>query len=229
MVFKTDARSKRITNQTIKLIREQFFSDQYNFERIKGGTVVDIGASVGDSAIYFALKGAKIVYAYEPFPYAYGMARKNVAANHLDKIIKLHNEGVGGKNSKLGFDKTYISEGGDSITDAVGKRKAGRPSVSVNVITLKSIVDKYKIRHAMLKSDCEGAEYDILLGADDNTLEAFDEIMLEYHYGYINLKERLERAGFDVNISGPTKMLHADGAPCSYSGLIRAKRRDDHG
>jgi hypothetical protein len=38
-----------------------YFTNQYSILNVKGAIVIDVGAYVGDSAIYFALKGAKKV------------------------------------------------------------------------------------------------------------------------------------------------------------------------
>jgi FkbM family methyltransferase len=226
VVFNTDPNSRRITHQTLCLINEQFFSEQYNFSEIKNRDVIDIGANIGDSPIYFALNGAKKVYAYEPFPYAYNMAKKNIKANNLQGKIVLLNQGVGEKESNIYFEKEYVSDGGASITAETGKTGKGpNHSVKVGITTLKSMVEKYNISGALLKSDCEGAEYGILLFAEDKTLRAFDEIILEYHMGYLNIKKRLEQAGFVVEITKPVKMLHADGSPYTYAGLLKARQR----
>ena len=47
----------------------------------------------------------------------------------------------------------------------------------------------------MLKMDCEGCEYDSILNTDDEILKKFSTIILEYHYGYQNLVEKLETTG----------------------------------
>jgi len=46
-------------NNTIRLINEKFIEGQYKWLDVKGRDVVDVDANIGDSAIYFALKGAK--------------------------------------------------------------------------------------------------------------------------------------------------------------------------
>ena len=82
-------------NNTIGHINENFFGEQYKWLDVKGKDVVDVGANVGDTAIYFALKGAKHVYAFEPYPYSYNIAKKNIKLNHLEDRITLLNEGCG--------------------------------------------------------------------------------------------------------------------------------------
>jgi hypothetical protein len=59
-------------------ILETFVEKQYNWLDVKGKTVVDVGANIGDTAVYFSkIKHAKQVIAFEPYPYTYKMAREN--------------------------------------------------------------------------------------------------------------------------------------------------------
>ncbi len=222
IVFNADTRNLRVVNETIALINEQFFSNQYDFKRIEGRAVVDIGANVGDSPILFALNGARKVYAYEPFTYAYDQALKNIALNRLGSRILMHNEGVAGKESSVSMDLGYVSNTADDITRlrSAGKRK----SKKIRLVTLDSIVEKYKIRHGLLKSDCEGAEYGIFMNSKDSTLRAFDEMIVEYHYGYLDIRKRLYDLGFSTTVTRPTKMIHADSSNFGYAGLIKARK-----
>ena len=48
----------------------EFGDEIYDFCDVNGRYVVDVGANIGASAIYFATKGAKKVLAFEPFPYS---------------------------------------------------------------------------------------------------------------------------------------------------------------
>lgn len=78
---------------------ETFVLEQYNTEI--QGDVIDIGANIGDSAIYFALKGASHIYAFEPLPSIYRIALQNVKINNLDDRITLINAGVASKEGKV--------------------------------------------------------------------------------------------------------------------------------
>jgi hypothetical protein len=57
----------------------------------------------------------------------------------------------------------------------------------------------------LLKLDCEGAEYDILLNASGPLLSKIRQIAVEYHVGLTphqpeELAERLERDGFETDL-----------------------------
>ncbi|MGC8622558.1 MAG: FkbM family methyltransferase [Candidatus Micrarchaeia archaeon] len=68
----------------------------------------------------------------------------------------------------------------------------------IKISSLDKIVKNFGLKHAVLKVDCKGCEYLLLLNASDAVLQAFDQIILEYHYGYKNLEKRLKEAGFKV-------------------------------
>ena len=76
---------------TFGVIKENFIDEQFKWLNVKSKDVVDVGANIGDTAIYFALKGAKYVYAFKPYPYSYNIAKKNIRLNHLEDKITLLN------------------------------------------------------------------------------------------------------------------------------------------
>ena len=136
--------------------------------------VVDVGAFVGDSAIYFALKGAKRVIAIEPHPGAYAEMLENIRLNNLEGVIVPLNAGLAGKPGRIRVGGVSEEETGQVYH---------RPSEvgEVDAITLGEIVEKYGIGEgAVLKMDCEGCEYDVILN-DYEHVRLFDEILFEYH------------------------------------------------
>ncbi|MDA4130323.1 MAG: FkbM family methyltransferase, partial [Thaumarchaeota archaeon] len=61
---------------------------------VRGKIVIDVGASMGDTPIYFAKKGAKEVYAFEPDKEEFDLAVKNITLNQITNI-RLYNKGLG--------------------------------------------------------------------------------------------------------------------------------------
>ena len=57
-------------------LTEIFYSDVYSSLTVKDKFVIDIGSNVGDSSIYFVMKGAQKVIAVEPFPKNFNLAEK---------------------------------------------------------------------------------------------------------------------------------------------------------
>jgi hypothetical protein len=70
---------------------------------------------------------------------------------------------------------------------------------------LEELFRLYDFVPEILKLDCEGCEYDIIMNAEDSLLRSFENILVEYHYGHRSITDKLQRSGFKVKrISGPT-------------------------
>ena len=200
----------------IRLINENFIEEQYKWLDVKGKDVIDVGANIGDTAIYFALRGAKRVYAFEPYSYLHNIAKKSIELNHLEDKITLLNEGCG----ESGF--VTIKEGENTGGTEIKNFGKGK---KIRIESLDEIVKRFNLKHSALKVDCEGCEYSLILNASDETLQVFDQIIMEYHYGYRNLVKRLKRAGFKVKYALPKYSYNIEAEDKNmYVGLIYAKK-----
>ena len=72
-------------------IQVVFLKEIYKFLNVKNKIVIDIGANIADSAIYFVLNGAKQVIALEPFSYSYKYAVENIKINNMEDKILMFN------------------------------------------------------------------------------------------------------------------------------------------
>ncbi|MDE1767792.1 MAG: FkbM family methyltransferase [Candidatus Micrarchaeota archaeon] len=201
---------------TLFLLLEMFRKEEYKRLNVDKKTVLDIGANIGDSSVYFALKGADHVYAFEPYPYSYDIARKNISKNKLGNKITLINAACGIER-QLKIEKKYKNVCGTPL-------KTFQSGSKINVYSLESVVKKYNIKNGILKCDCEGGEYDIFLNASGEVLRHFEEIMVEYHHGYKNLVKKLEESGYAVSHSGPNRIDNEELGGQMYIGMIMAKR-----
>ncbi|MFP3320116.1 MAG: FkbM family methyltransferase [Acidilobus sp.] len=62
---------------------------------LKGRDVIDIGASAGDTALYFVLNGARKVIAVEPLPNVTNCTEENVNISGLAERAKIANAVLG--------------------------------------------------------------------------------------------------------------------------------------
>jgi len=180
---------------------EVFDNEEFRHVHVKGMDVVDIGAFVGDSAIYFTLRGAKRVIAVEPHPVAYTEMLDNIRLNNLENVIIPVNAGLASKPGKIcigdvtvtGTVTTYhtpVSHGGVDCDD------------EVPAVTLGELIEKYGIQpgEAILKMDCEGCEFDVILN-DYEHVKLFKELIFEYHLNEDKLLKVLSR-DYECNVHG---------------------------
>lgn len=196
VTFWCNTKDKKEMKIILGAIFEEFLSEEWKSLIVKNKVVVDIGASIGDSAIYFVLKGAKHIYALEPYPYSYELGMKNVALNNVKSKVSFLNEAIGGGASFVTIDESYKNTPGDEL-------KTFEKGTKIKVTTLDDLVKRFDLKHAILKIDCEGGEYDAILNTSNSTLALFDQIMIEYHHGYVNLEKKLRGAGFSCRHTIP--------------------------
>ena len=192
---------------------EIFLENHYNFLPVTDKVVVDIGANIGDSAIYFVLHGAKKVVGLELHPRIFEIAKKNVQTNHCSNKIQILLAGCSFESGFLKIDPK----------NELGIRTRLVPSkngYNVQLMTLEQIMDMNDMDPAVLKIDCEGCEYDVILTSSKNILRKFSHLIIEYHYGYKNLKDKLEKCGFKVSITEPRYTLDTK----MYLGYLYAIR-----
>ncbi len=179
-----------------------FVYHDYDFLDVTNRTVVDVGANIADTAIYFALRGAKRVIAFEPFPKIFDIAQRNVKANGLeDKVILV--------NAGCGYDgEVRVKEDVESNASA-GLKDFGE-GVKIPMYSLNTIVSKFNVeKGSVLKVDCEGCEYDLFRNASREALDRFDQIEMEYHYGYKELVNILKKNGFKTKNTIPIYLPRA--------------------
>jgi hypothetical protein len=153
-----------------------FFKKEYDVLPVEDRIIMDIGANIADSSIYFASKGAKKIYAAEPNGELYELAKQNINISKFSNRIQII---WGGCSSKT-------CENNDPP-----------------LLSLETLMGKFEITPDILKIDCEGCEYDVILNSTDDLIGSFKYILIEYHHGYKNLKRKLERCGFSVTVSMP--------------------------
>ena len=146
---------------------------------LMGKVVIDIGASNGDTPLYFASKGAS-VYAFEMTESNFNYMRENLKLNPelAKKITPVH--AAIGKDEKIEYYQDSLnrvsSKGGSSFLI----NKYGENSVTHKVegMSLGTILDKFKISQVdLLKMDCKGCEFFL----KKSELEKVKRIKIEYY------------------------------------------------
>ncbi|MEW6036215.1 MAG: FkbM family methyltransferase [Candidatus Micrarchaeota archaeon] len=181
------------------------------FEIRETDTVMDIGAHIGVFTIYAASKARKgKVFAFEPFPGNYAMVLENIGLNSAGNVVPF-NAAVAGSGGKK---RLFLSD--ENVCHSLYRfDRQGEKSVAVESMTLAQIFEKNGIGKVdLLKIDCEGAEYDILMGSDDSTLGKIEKISMEYHnidenHTAGHMKRFLEGKGYRVEMGKSHPMIYA--------------------
>jgi len=190
-------------------ILEVFNYDEYKYIDVENRLVVDVGAGYGESAVYYVLRGARHVVAVEPCPQVFNELLENLKLNNVEDRVTPINAALTSTHSSI-----------------IVKCPSGE--VTVNTVTLEDIAEKFDIRGAVLKMDCEGCEYDVVLN-DYEHVRLFDEVYFEYH-AFITkipvemLLERLSK-DFECEIVSDGDFYRRHGCSRKLLGLVKCIKK----
>lgn len=169
---------------------EEFFTDdEWNMINFYKRHVIDLGGNIGDTPLYFASKGAEVI-SFEPVKHLHELAQINIEINpKLSDRITLVNKGVGGKRGTLTVTSTSVQGYVDDTT------------YEMEIISMEDLLNNYEFTPDILKMDCEGCEFEIILNED---LTMFNDIIFEHHAkivgkDYKQLIQKLKENGFKIN------------------------------
>jgi len=163
------------------VILSAFVEDEYGFTKMglkPGNVAIDIGAHIGAATLLLAVMGLQ-VYAYEALRENYDLLVQNILDNGASKA-HYHRRAVCDTNEQV---TVHLGAIEDMAHRFMGNMYSSTKDTQlVPGTTLDSIFEANEIeRCAVLKMDCEGAEWAILEAASDDTLSRIDRIVGEYH------------------------------------------------
>lgn len=162
---------------------------------VEGRVVLDVGAFMGETACYFARRGAKVVHAFEPVRRFYDVLVDNVRLNGLSGRVIPHNYGVWVSDGEITIN---VSGGGSGLDLECGVSRDSRIE-NVRVADLAKIIsavsDASEGHDIVAKFDCEGCEY-ALLSVDCDVIRKVREYVIEIHGAYLPLVHRMRECGY---------------------------------
>ena len=169
-----------------------------------GWTVVDVGAAFGDFTVHAARRCPRgVVHAFEPLPDNFRRLEEHVRLNGVSNVRAAQQAIAAAPGTLTLYTVTGLT--GQHRTAGDG-RSAAEPALRVPATTLGAAFAERGIERCdFLKIDCEGAEFEIVLGLDARVLSRIARIVLEYHdhvtaHTHEELVKFLEERGFDVRV-----------------------------
>jgi FkbM family methyltransferase len=168
--------------------------------------VLDVGAHIGDFSLLVSRRVAR-VYAIEARRETFALLKTNLFVNDAANIVADHLA----LSDKNGYCRLYLATEGESWGDSTTFDFNGA-SESVSSVTLERYLFERNIpRVDFAKFNCEGAEFPILMSADQLTLSKFDKLLILYHCDLVSgaservLHEKLQQCGFRISIRNRTE------------------------
>jgi len=160
--------------QLLRSLADEDIEMMYGYLDVKGKTVADIGAYLGETTVLFARMGARHIHAYEPLFFEY--VEFNLKLNNITNAT-VHPYGV------------FIEEDtyGVAITGSGSGLLAGGTQIKVMPIE-EAIAD-------VVKMDCEGCEWS-LLSIPCDVIKRAEEYAIEIHGPEPLVVRKLEKCGF---------------------------------
>jgi len=195
----------------LSVINELAFTDPYlgpGYVTVApDAIVVDVGANIGDFAVQAARRCPQgRVVAVEPLRSAGGMIATQARLNGISNITWCH--------AAL----SAVEGEASALQDGAFYRTPADAADPARILTLSGLMAEYGLSHIdLLKLDCEGAEWDILPGAEA-LLPRVSQICMEYHHegGWT-----AERLGTWLSGCGFTVRIQSGGG---WNGLLWARR-----
>ena len=153
--------------------KEIFEQNSYGLEQkdVRGKTVIDIGGNLGMFSLACLEKGANKIITVEAQPVVYNMGLlSNVSKYSAITPINYAASDTDGQQVHI-------------LNAHVASRVGGDEGDLVETITLQTLLDRYNIlgNDVVLKLDCEGSEFNILLPASVDLLRRFSVVYMELH------------------------------------------------
>ena len=140
-------------------------------------TIVDAGANIGTSSIFFATKypGARI-FAIEPEAGNFELLKENT--KNFRNIVPIR-AAIWGEDCTRTIQNRFTGHWGYTVSETTNRIES--TGQEINCVTMKSLIKEYGIESIdLLKMDIEGGEKDVLENAQ-GWIDRVDTITVELH------------------------------------------------
>lgn len=178
--FKNGLKIEVEGKRSIQFLNSILFNKMYGTAENQK-TIVDIGANKGLFSVFFGSqlkKNSVKIYSYEPHPNTFKILQNNIRLNNLTDHIFPFQKTV--SESSVATKSFFIAR--DSFDYSMFNEYSSDQEITIENTTLRGIIDENEITQIdLLKMNCEGAEYGILMELPLEYLGKIKEIRMEYH------------------------------------------------
>lgn len=162
--------------------------------------IVDVGAHIGTFSLYSSIKfPTASIYSFEASLETYLLLQRNVSENEFSDRIRIFHQALCGKDGPV---KLYHNLIDGNWGHTISKNVSSSYEV-VNGVSMSTFALSEKIQHIdLIKFNCEGAEFDIILQCPFEILENIKCAIILYHNDLVSenlsvsqMEERLVRSG----------------------------------
>jgi len=186
-----------VTNERDLIQKQHALGEFYEREELdliarqfSGGTYVDIGANVGNHAVYAgALLGAEKMHVFEPNPEAFRVLEVNIALNGLNPVTTIHPVALSDAEGSASM--TFMTnnlgaarlQGGESGDGNVRLARGDDILAGEQVDFIKIDVEGHELKVlAGLENVLRGQRPAVFVEVEDENIAAAQALMAEYNY-----------------------------------------------
>jgi FkbM family methyltransferase len=141
--------------------------------------VIDVGGHVGTfSCRLTQLHPQATVEAFEPSPMTAGFLRRNVEQNGVADRVTVYEKALAATSGYAIFDDNGAGSGLNGL-QALGHSTG--TATKVETVAFDDIVAAGDAPVDLVKIDCEGGEYDLVLGSSPDSWASVQRVVIEYH------------------------------------------------
>jgi len=187
-------------------IKETLLDDFYGQHGLAvqpGWTIIDIGCASGEFVVHALKQGASVILAVDPAAASLDLLRTNLRLNGLAESQVIVERAAVVATERL-MHLPPSQAGLRSLHAAASDVDADSPD-AVPGKTLSTLLPSLPDSHCdLLKLDCEGAEFEIILDTPDAVFDAISRIVMEYHESsgrdVGEIAHSLRRRGYRVTV-----------------------------
>jgi FkbM family methyltransferase len=187
-------------------VYEIFAEDCYQLEPFLGPLmerpvqVLDVGGHIGTfSCRLTQLHPKASVMTYEPSAVTADYLRRNIAQNKVADRVQVFESALAAKTGTVLFSDNGAGSGLNSLASGHGSEGV---ETEVPAISFDDAVAGAPAPVDVVKIDCEGGEYDLVLGSSPESWASVQRVVIEFHpvpgHDWDELRERFEAVGLHV-------------------------------